>query len=156
MPDDLYWKDIVGWSDAQADGLRRLARGERVNDLDWENLIEEVVSVGRSELKSARSLLRRALEHVIKIHSWPGQPAVRHWRAEARTFLTDARERMDPGMIRRLDVADTFAEALEDVREADLPPPERPLPTAVALDPREVREVRLSVDDLLGRIVTTP
>jgi hypothetical protein len=47
----------VGWSAAQADRLRRLARGERVNDLDWENVIEEVESVGRSELRSVKSLL---------------------------------------------------------------------------------------------------
>lgn len=154
MPDDLYWKDIVGWSDAQADGLRRLARGERVNDLDWENLIEEVESVGRSELKSARSLLRRALEHAIKIHCWPGQPAVRHWRAEARVFLTDARDRMDPGMVHRLDVAAILAEALDDVREAELPPPERSLPTGITLGAREVRETRLSLDDLLARFTS--
>lgn len=30
MPDGLYERDILAWSEAQADPLRRLARGERV------------------------------------------------------------------------------------------------------------------------------
>ena len=34
MPDDLYHTDILGWSKAQAERLRRVAAGERVNDLD--------------------------------------------------------------------------------------------------------------------------
>jgi hypothetical protein len=34
MPDDLYQRDILTWSEHQAGLLRRFARGERVNDLD--------------------------------------------------------------------------------------------------------------------------
>ena len=45
-----YDSDIVTWSEHQADVLRRLAAGERVNDqVDWENVVEEIESVGRSE-----------------------------------------------------------------------------------------------------------
>ena len=35
MPDTLYEQDILAWSDHQADLLRRLARGERV---EWYRL----------------------------------------------------------------------------------------------------------------------
>lgn len=49
MPDDLYHRDFVAWSQAQAERLRRLAAGERVNDLDWGNLIEEVEDLGRAK-----------------------------------------------------------------------------------------------------------
>lgn len=42
-----YEADILLWSEHQAELLRRLAAGERVNDqVDWKNLIEEVESVG--------------------------------------------------------------------------------------------------------------
>ncbi len=48
---DLYEEDILTWSERQAELLRRLAAGERVNDqVDWQNVVEEVESVGRSEL----------------------------------------------------------------------------------------------------------
>jgi hypothetical protein len=55
---DLYDTDILLWSERQAELLRRSAAGERVNDgeLDWPNIVEEIADVGRSELRSCRSL----------------------------------------------------------------------------------------------------
>jgi hypothetical protein len=38
MPNDLYDRDILAWSAQQADLLRRAARGERVNGLDWDHV----------------------------------------------------------------------------------------------------------------------
>ena len=109
MPDDLYTADILRWSGQQADLLRRLARGERVNDaIDWDNLIEEVETVGRSELASVRSLLARALEHLLKLHGWPDGPANK-WRQEMRTFLRDAGDRYASSMRQALDLSDLYA-----------------------------------------------
>jgi len=40
MPDSLYDTDILIWSERQADLLRRLAGGERLNEtIDWEIVI---------------------------------------------------------------------------------------------------------------------
>ena len=61
MSEDLYARDVVLWSERQAEALRRLRASERVNDLDWDNLIEEVESLGRSETRGVRTLLVRAL-----------------------------------------------------------------------------------------------
>jgi hypothetical protein len=59
---DLYDADILEWSERQAALLRRVAAGERVNDTapDWPNIIEEIESVGRSQLSAVRSLLTQA------------------------------------------------------------------------------------------------
>ena len=56
---DLYDKDILEWSERQAELLRRHAAGERINDtdLDWSNIIEEVADVGRNTLRACRSQL---------------------------------------------------------------------------------------------------
>ncbi|WP_376093450.1 DUF29 family protein [Roseomonas sp. CCTCC AB2023176] len=59
MPDDRYHRDIMAWSASQAERLRRLRDGEQVNDLDWDNVIEEVESVGKSELQAVLSLYAR-------------------------------------------------------------------------------------------------
>ena len=41
--------DVLLWSEHQAALLRRLARGEAVNEFpDWDNIIDEVESVGRA------------------------------------------------------------------------------------------------------------
>jgi hypothetical protein len=46
MPDDLYGRDIFAWSEHQADLLRRVARGERVIEVDWDHVIKEVEDAG--------------------------------------------------------------------------------------------------------------
>ena len=57
MSDRLYDRDILSWSEHQADLLRRIARGERVNDVDWEHVVEEIEDVGLSELHAVESHL---------------------------------------------------------------------------------------------------
>ncbi|MBV8524208.1 MAG: DUF29 domain-containing protein [Acetobacteraceae bacterium] len=97
---------------AQARLLRRLSAGEKGNvEVDWENVIEEVQDVGQSELRAVRSLLVRALEHLLKIHGWPSGPS-EHWRNEALTFLVDARRSFTPSMRGRINVRDLYQEAL--------------------------------------------
>ena len=67
MSANLYDADILEWSEHQAELLRRVAAGEPVNEApDWPNIAEELADVGRSELRSCRSLLRQALRHMLK------------------------------------------------------------------------------------------
>jgi hypothetical protein len=67
MPDDLYERDILTWSEHQADLLRRLARGERVNDVDWPHIVEEIEDVGLSELNAVKNHLRLMLLHLLEL-----------------------------------------------------------------------------------------
>lgn len=104
MPGELYVTDIVLWADEQSALLRRAASGERVNDLDWPHIIEEIEDVGGSAIRAVTSLLRRAIEHVLKLHGWPGHPAASHWWSETLGFLADAQASFTPGMRQRLDL----------------------------------------------------
>ena len=65
MPDDLYHRDALAWSAEQADLLRRVARGEAVNGIDWGNVVEEIEDVGRSEFGAVRSYLTQVLLHQL-------------------------------------------------------------------------------------------
>lgn len=119
MVDGLYESDALAWSDQQADLLRRLAAGERVNDaVDWPNVIEEVQDVGRSELRSCQSLLRQALTHLLKLHAWPDSRAAEHWRDETMNFIDDAENRFAPSMRQQIDLADLYKRSLKRVRAA--------------------------------------
>ena len=94
MPDGLYERDFLTWTEWQAALLRRLAAGERVNEtVDWLNLIEGVEDLGRSEVNSVSSLLSRALEHLLTLHGWPGSGSAEHWRREMSVSLADAADR---------------------------------------------------------------
>ena len=120
MPDGLYERDFVLWSEAQADLLRRLAAGERVNAaVDWPNLIEEVGDLGKSELNAFEGLILQALIHVLKCEAWPASLAYRHWTAETNTFLSTAKRRFAPSMRHKIDLQSLYSDALKSVRLDD-------------------------------------
>ncbi len=58
---DQYEEGILLWRERQSDLLRPIAAREPVNERpDWGNIIEDVESVGRSDLRAVRSLLLQA------------------------------------------------------------------------------------------------
>ena len=129
MPDDLYERDILAWSERQAELLRRAANGERVNDVDWPHIVEEIADVGGSELNSVRSYLRQAMIHLIKIHLSPDDLARAHWHVELDAFFDDAANRYTPSMRQRIDVNSIWVRARKTmVRYFSPEPPARALP----------------------------
>ena len=153
MPDDLYWDDTLLWSERQSALLRRLAAGERVNDVDWEHVIEEIEDVGKTELRACTSLLLRAMEHLLKLQGWAGSPASEHWRAEARVFLRDAALAFSPSMARKIDLDDLYRLARDDVRvmTVDLRPP-APLPDRCPFAIDDLLARTLDLDALLAKL----
>ena len=71
----LYESDFYTWTQEQA----RLLRERRWADLDLDNLVEEVESVGRSERREIQSRMEVLLAHLLK---WKYQPGGRgsSWR----------------------------------------------------------------------------
>ena len=130
MPDDLYERDILIWSEHQAQLLRRVAKGELVNGVDWDHVVEEIEDVGLSQLNAVESFLRLVIVHLLKIHGWPDSPTVGHWRGEVISFQRDLAKRFAPSMRQKLDLADIYDVAREQTEVANydghppLPPPE--------------------------------
>ena len=117
MPDGLHERDALAWAERQADLLRRLAAGERLNEpVDWPNVIEEVQDVGLSELRACKSLLRQVLVHLLKSHAWPGSTATAHWRSEVIGFRADMRDRFAPSMRQRISLDEIYRVALEQAQ----------------------------------------
>jgi hypothetical protein len=149
----LYDEDVLLWSEQQADLLRRAARGERVNGLDWDNIVEEIQDVGLSELASAKSLVRQALAHLLKLHGWPACEAAPHWRGEIIAFLDAARDRFAPSMSQRIDISSLYRSALRQVGpdRIDGQPP-RPLPPVCPFTLAELLAVDADPIDLVAKL----
>lgn len=114
-----YDTDVLVWSERQAELLRRLANGERVNDqVDWENVIEEIDSVGREQLHAVESLLLQALTHRLKAEAWPLSRDAPTWRADAIGFRAQASNRHAPSMRQRIDLERIFRQARRALPEA--------------------------------------
>lgn len=67
---DLYETDFYAWTQEQA----RLLRERRFDDLDLENLVDEVETVGRSDKRQIESRLETLMAHLLK---WKFQPGSR-------------------------------------------------------------------------------
>lgn len=154
MPPNLHDEDFVAWSEAQAELLRRHAAGERVNGLDWANIIEEIEGLGRSETQQVVSLLTQAMVHRLKIARWPTHPAVGHWSGEAASFLAQAQDGYLPSMARKIDVARCFAAARRRVLAVDHQVPPEPIPASTPLSLAELmdqgRDLRAALDALVA------
>jgi hypothetical protein len=101
----LYDRDFVAWTEQQAAALRTAARGATNQPLDWENLAEEVESLGRSDRRELRSQIYRIIRHLAKLQFSPATDPRPGWResvgddrAEAELVLDDS-----PSLRRELD-----------------------------------------------------
>ncbi len=110
---DLYEADVLEWSEHQAWLLRQHVEGKTGNEApDWPNIIEEIESVGASQLSAVRSHLVQALIHDLKCEAWPLASYVPHWRAEARVMRDNARDAYALSMRQRIDVGSLYRRAL--------------------------------------------
>ena len=88
----LYKKDYYAWTKQQAAALRAMAARRESSTLDLDNLAEEVESLGRSDLNTVRSQVRRIIEHLLKLEFSPSAPPRADWRysvAQARDEVED-------------------------------------------------------------------
>lgn len=99
--DTLYDRDFYSWALEQAEALR-LAAGARINTpaaLDWENLAEEIESLGKSQASELDSRYTQLLAHLLK---WRYQPEKRSksWRrtVDQQRIRIDKLLRQNPGL----------------------------------------------------------
>lgn len=115
VSNDLYHHNILTWSRTQAERLRRVAAGERVNDIDWAHVIQEIEDMGKSEVRAVASLLRQAIVHALKLVAMPHHQNQEHWHEEAIELLSRARELYEPGMAQAIDLRRVFERARKQV-----------------------------------------
>lgn len=78
-PKTLYERDFVAWSSQQAEALRSAARTGSNQTLDWENLAEEIESLGTSQRSALASQIRRVVRHLLKLQHSPAPGPRRGW-----------------------------------------------------------------------------
>jgi hypothetical protein len=80
----LYETDYNLWV---LDTVQKLEK-RNLESLDLENLIEEVLSLGRSDRRKLESLLTRLFEHLLKLKYWESEKGRNqgHWKGEILNF----------------------------------------------------------------------
>jgi hypothetical protein len=65
--ESLYETDFFLWTIEQAEALREMARAGSNARVDWENVAEEIESLGKSDRRSLASHIRTIIEHLMKL-----------------------------------------------------------------------------------------
>lgn len=126
---DLYDEDVLEWSEHQARLLRQHAAGKGGNEApDWANIIEEVESVGQSQVDAVESWWFQAFLHDLKAEAWPLARDVPAWRGDARGFRAQARRKYRSSMRQKLDVPGIYADALSALPDTMDGQPPLPVP----------------------------
>jgi len=90
MDTSLYDRDFYRWLEVTTAQLR----AQQFQQVDWENLLEEIESLGRSEKNALASHLMWLCEHLLKIQYWESERAncLRGWKVEVFEFRRQIQE----------------------------------------------------------------
>jgi hypothetical protein len=82
--DRTYDGDLTLWAEDQARALRSAARARINVPVDWENVAEEIESLGKSQGRELASRIRNVLVHLMKLQASPATDPRAGWRATVR------------------------------------------------------------------------
>jgi len=116
---ELYDRDFFRWTQEQSAALRAVKNSNL--PLDWDNLAEEIESLGKSDRRQLRSQIRRILRHLLKLEVSPALDPRAGWRstiADSRSEIEDVlhdspslRREIDRMIAEELNAAAKFAAA---------------------------------------------
>ena len=75
--------------------------------VDWDNLIEEIESMGKSDRRALMSLLTRLIEHLLKLAYWQEEKkwSGNHWAAAIVNFRAQIQHRLEDSPSLRQELA---------------------------------------------------
>jgi hypothetical protein len=113
----LYDQDFALWIEKT---VKQLKSGD-LSQVDLENLIEEVESLGKSQRKAVDNFLTRLLEHLLKRCYVVLPDCYRGWEIEIRNFRKELKKefKYSPSLKRFMIeiLEECYREALEAVKE---------------------------------------
>ena len=84
MKSQLHEQDFNLWVEQTVQQLK----DRDLENMDWDNLIDEIEDMGRSEKRSLDSYLQRLIEHILKLNHWDTErERCSHvWKKEVTNF----------------------------------------------------------------------
>lgn len=108
----LYDRDFALWTAEQAEAIRAAASSGANLPLDWENLAEEVESLGRSQRTELQNRLATIIEHLLKLRFSPALEPRRRWMETVDRARDEAEVLLDTNPSLRPFVDDAIGMAL--------------------------------------------
>ena len=110
----LYDRDFALWIDETVEQLK----SGNFSEIDLENLIDEVESLGRSQRRAVRSYLLRLLEHLLKRCYVLMPECYRGWEIEIRNFRRELKQEFKDSPSLKRFMLEILTESYQDALEA--------------------------------------
>ena len=111
-----YEQDLFLWTREQAQALRAAARSGTNLPIDWENVAEEIESLGRSDRNEISSRVGTIIEHLLKLQSSPAIDPRPGWRATILRERVELLERLADSPSLRPQVAGIISRRMTSAR----------------------------------------
>jgi Domain of unknown function DUF29 len=111
----LYDVDYQIWLDKTLAQLQ----SHDFENIDLENLIEELSSLGKSDKNAISSYLMRLCEHLLKVKYWETErdQCVRGWNLEILNFRIQIQEKLEDSPSLRIFLEDNFTKQYKNARK---------------------------------------
>jgi Domain of unknown function DUF29 len=107
-----YEEDYYLWTQTMVENLKN----QDYLNVDWDNLIEEIDDMGKSQKRAVESLLLRLTEHLLKLKYWEAEKErnKKHWQSEVVNFRVLLRKRLKESPSLKANLAEMYVEILPD------------------------------------------
>ena len=97
---ELYEKDFLLWIEKTV----KLLSDRQLQELDYDNLIEELETLGNEQKRAVESLLEQIIRHLLLYQYWTAefQYNGHHWEAEIISFRNQIKRRLTTNLRRHL------------------------------------------------------
>ena len=82
----LHERDYNLWIEE----IKKAIANRNLENMDWDNLLDEIDDMGKSDKRALRSYTQRLIEHIFKIKYWKSEreQALNGWKIEVVNFRT--------------------------------------------------------------------
>jgi uncharacterized protein (UPF0210 family) len=111
-----YEEDYYLWTQTMVENLKN----KNYSKVDWDNLIEEIDDMGKSQKRAVESLLLRLTEHLLKLKYWEAEKErnKKHWQSEVVNFRVLLRKRLKESPSLKANLAEMYVEVLADSKQS--------------------------------------
>ena len=111
-----YEEDYYFWIKTMVKRLKE----RNYSQIDWDNLIEEIEDMGRSQKRAVESLLMGLTEHLLKLQYWKSERERNkgHWESEVVNFRVLLKKRLQESPSLKAKLEDIYQEILPDSKKS--------------------------------------